>query len=101
MEPAGGEQVSKQRRTLGWAAQTAASLGRTLVLPDLRLYDSGGGGGGYGRERAVPLGDLFDLAAVKAAGADGGGGEVLTFAEFRRVRQAAGLPTFDYGSHSA
>jgi hypothetical protein len=40
VDPTEGEQTNKQRRTLGWAWQTAVDLGRTLVLPELRLYDS-------------------------------------------------------------
>ena len=40
MDPTEGERTNKQRRTLGWAWQTARDLDRTLVLPEFRLYDS-------------------------------------------------------------
>ena len=40
VDPTEGEWTNKQRRTLGWAWQTARDLDRTLVLPQFRLYDS-------------------------------------------------------------
>eukprot|EP01052_Picozoa_sp_SAG31_P039155 SAG31_NODE_5371_length_2580_cov_3.768239_2_plen_393_part_00 len=90
VEPAGGEQLSKQRRTLGWAAQTAAQLGRRLVLPELRVYDVGGQ-----QELPVPFDEIFDVMTMKAVSSTWHA-PVLTFSEFRRLRARKSQPTFDY-----